>query len=258
VQLAHAGRKASTAAPFKGGKPMSPGDGGWSPILGPSAVPFADGYQTPEALSKREIADIIKSFADAAQRCEAAGAKVIELHGAHGYLLHSFISPISNVRTDEYGGAFQNRIRLVLEVVDAVRKVWPERNPLFIRTSATDWVEGGWTADESVQLAKIVKGRGVDLIDCSSGGNVPRAPIPVGSGYQVAFAERIRREAGIPTGAVGMITDAAQADTIIRSSQADLVILARQFLRDPYWPLTAAKALGHDIAWPPQYDRAKR
>ncbi len=258
VQLAHAGRKASTAAPFKGGKPIAPADGGWSPILGPSAVPFADGYQTPEALSKQEIADVVKAFVDGARRCEAAGAKVIELHGAHGYLLHNFISPLSNLRKDEYGGSFENRIRLVLEVVDAVRIVWPERNPLFLRTSATDWVEGGWTADESVELAKIVKGRGVDLIDCSSGGNVPRAPIPVGSGYQVAFAERIKREAGILTGAVGMITDPAQADTIIRSSQADLVILARQFLRDPYWPLTAARALGHDMAWPPQYDRAKR
>ncbi|HEX2330890.1 MAG TPA: NADH:flavin oxidoreductase/NADH oxidase [Candidatus Angelobacter sp.] len=258
VQLAHAGRKASTAAPFKGGKPISPAEGGWSPIPGPSAVPFADGYQTPEAMSKQEIAATVKAFADGARRCDAAGAKIIEIHGAHGYLLHNFISPLSNVRTDEYGGSFENRIRFVLEVIDAVREVWPEQNPVFLRISATDWVDGGWNMEQSVELARIVKRHGVDLIDSSSAGNVPRAPIPVGPGYQVAFSERLKRDAGVLTGAVGMITDPAQADTIIRSGQADLVILARQLLRDPYWPLTAARALGQDIAWPPQYDRAKR
>jgi 2,4-dienoyl-CoA reductase-like NADH-dependent reductase (Old Yellow Enzyme family) len=257
MQLAHAGRKASTSAPFKGGKPLPPEQGGWTPILAPSAIPFADGYQTPKELSQPEIKRIIAAFAESARRAEAAGAKVIELHGAHGYLLHEFLSPVSNQRKDQYGGSFENRIRFVCELVDAVRNVWPEKYPLFMRISATDWVEHGWTVDESVALARLLKAQGVDLFDCSSGGNVARAKIPVGPGYQVEFAEKIRREAGVRTGAVGMIVDPAQADQIIRSSQADVVFLARQFLRDPYWPLKAAKALGHDMAWPPQYDRAK-
>ena len=257
MQLAHAGRKASTSAPFKGGKPLPPGEGGWSPILAPSSLPFATGYQTPHAMTGQEIASIVRAFAATAVRAEAAGARIIELHGAHGYLLHSFLSPLSNQRTDEYGGPFANRVRLVCEVVDAVRRVWPERYPLFLRISASDWVEGGWTVEESVELARILKDRGVDLFDCSSGGNVPGAKIPVGSGYQVHFAERIRREAGVLTGAVGMITDPAQADQIIRSGQADVVFLARQFLRDPYWPLIAARSLAHDLAWPQQYERAK-
>ena len=258
IQLAHAGRKASTNQPWNGGKPITPSQGGWTPIFAPSALAFADGYQVPQALTVAEIGATVDAFAAAARRAHAAGAKLIELHSAHGYLLHSFLSPLSNQRTDQYGGSFANRIRIVCEVVTAVRKVWPEQYPLWVRVSATDWTEGGWTVEESVELAKTLKPLGVDLIDCSSGGNVARAKIPVGPGYQVAFAERIRREAAIATGAVGMITDPAQADQIIRSAQADLVIMARQFLRDPYWPLLAAHALGQDIQWPQQYDRAKK
>jgi 2,4-dienoyl-CoA reductase-like NADH-dependent reductase (Old Yellow Enzyme family) len=257
IQLAHAGRKASTNQPWNGGKPISPAEGGWMPIAAPSALPFAEGYQTPHALSVAEIGGIVQAFAAAARRAESAGARLIELHGAHGYLLHEFLSPLSNQRTDQYGGAFENRIRLACEVVAAVRRVWPERYPLWIRLSATDWAEGGWTVEESVELARRLQALGVDLFDCSSGGNVARAKIPVGPGYQVAFAGQVRREAGVRTGAVGMITDPAQADQIIRSGQADVVILARQFLREPYWPLLAARALGHDIPWPVQYERAK-
>jgi 2,4-dienoyl-CoA reductase-like NADH-dependent reductase (Old Yellow Enzyme family) len=257
IQLAHAGRKASTAEPWKGGKPISPDQGGWSPIFAPSPIAFAEGYQVPKELTVEEIAAIIESFAAAARRAEAAGARIIELHSAHGYLLHSFLSPLSNQRTDRYGGPFSNRIRIVCEVVAAMRRVWPEKYPLFIRISANDWVDGGWTLDDSVTLAKTLKPLGVDLVDCSSGGLVPYARIPVGSGYQVAFADAIRRRAGVLTGAVGMITEPAQADQIIRSGQADVVVLARQFLRDPYWPLIAARSLGHDIQWPLQYERAK-
>lgn len=257
IQLAHAGRKASTSEPWKGGKPISLEQGGWSPILAPSPIAFAEGYQVPKELTVEEIATIIDSFAAAARRAEAAGARIIELHSAHGYLLHSFLSPLSNQRTDRYGGPFSNRIRIVCEVVAAVRRVWPEKYPLFIRISSSDWVDGGWTLDDSVTLAKTLKPFGVDLVDCSSGGLVPHARIPVGSGYQVAFADAIRRRAGVLTGAVGMITEPAQADQIIRSGQADVVILARQFLRDPYWPLIAARSLGHDIKWPLQYERAK-
>jgi 2,4-dienoyl-CoA reductase-like NADH-dependent reductase (Old Yellow Enzyme family) len=258
IQLAHAGRKASTNQPWNGGKPITPAQGGWTPIFAPSALAFADGYQVPQALTVAEIGATVEAFVAAARRAHAAGAKLIELHSAHGYLLHSFLSPLSNQRTDQYGGSFGNRIRIVCEVVTAVRKVWPEQYPLWVRVSATDWTEGGWTVEESVELARTLKPLGVDLIDCSSGGNVARAKIPVGPGYQVAFAERIRREAAIATGAVGMIIDPAQADQIIRSAQADVVIMARQFLRDPYWPLLAAHALGQDIQWPQQYDRAKK
>lgn len=257
MQLAHAGRKASTNQPWNGGKPISPAEDGWAPIFAPSALPFAEGYQTPRALSLDEITEIVHAFAAAAQRAEAAGAKLIELHAAHGYLLHSFLSPLSNRRNDPYGGAFENRIRLTCEIVAAVRKVWPERYPLWIRISATDWVAGGWTVEESVELARVLKPMGVDLFDCSSGGNMPHVKIPVGPGYQVAFAEQLRREAGVLAGAVGMITDPAQADQIVRSGQADVVILARQFLREPYWPLLAARALGHDLKWPLQYERAR-
>ena len=258
TQLAHAGRKASTSAPFKGGKPISPAEGGWSPILGPSPIPFAEGYQAPHEMTKAEIATVVKAFADAARRSHAAGAKLIELHAAHGYLLHSFLSPLSNQRRDEYGGSFENRIRIVVETVDAVRRVWPEEFLLFLRISATDWTPGGWTPEESISLAQTLKGRGVDLFDCSSGGNIAGAKIPVGPGYQTIFAQRLRQEAGVRTGAVGIITDPAQADHIIRSGQADVVIIARQFLRDPYWPLTAARALGQEIKWPQQYERAKK
>jgi 2,4-dienoyl-CoA reductase-like NADH-dependent reductase (Old Yellow Enzyme family) len=257
IQLAHAGRKASTSQPWNGSKPISPAEGGWTPIFAPSPLPFAEGYQAPHSLSVAEIAGIVQAFADAARRAQAAGARLIELHAAHGYLLHSFLSPLSNQRTDPYGGPFANRIRLATEVVAAVRKVWPERYPLWMRISATDWVEGGWTVEESVELARTLQAMGVDLFDCSSGGNVPHLKIPVGPGYQVAFAERVRRQAGVLTAAVGVITDPAQADQIVRTGQADVVVLARQFLREPYWPLLAARALGYDIKWPIQYERAK-
>ena len=258
IQLAHAGRKASTSEPWNGGKPISPTEGGWTPIAAPSPLAFADGYQVPHALSVPEITALVEAFAAAVRRAHAAGAKLVELHAAHGYLVHSFLSPLSNQRTDQYGGSFTNRIRMLCEVVSAARKVWPEEYPLWVRISATDWTEGGWTVEESVELARVLKPLGVDLIDCSSGGNVSNAKVPFGPGYQVAFAEQIRRESGVPTGAVGMITDPAQADQIIRSGQADVVILARQFLRDPYWPLLAARALGKDIQWPVQYERAKQ
>jgi 2,4-dienoyl-CoA reductase-like NADH-dependent reductase (Old Yellow Enzyme family) len=257
MQLAHAGRKASTNQPWNGGKPIPPAEGGWTPIFAPSALPFAEGYQRPRALSVGEIGGIVQAFAAAARRVEAAGGKIIELHAAHGYLLHSFLSPLSNQRADQYGGTFENRIRFVCEVVAAVRKVWPEKYPLWMRISATDWVEGGWTLEESAELARLLKPMGVDLFDCSSGGNLAGVRIPVGPGYQVAFAEQVRRVAGVMTGAVGMITDPAQADQIVRSGQADVVVLARQFLREPYWPLLAARALGHEIKWPVQYERAK-
>ncbi|MGH9570639.1 MAG: oxidoreductase, partial [Candidatus Angelobacter sp.] len=221
-------------------------------------LPFNEGYQMPHELTRTEIAEIIRAFAAAARRAEAAGAKIIELHGAHGYLLHSFLSPLSNRRMDEFGGTFENRIRMVCETVAAVRKVWPDQYPLFIRISASDWVEGGWTVEDSVSLARRLKPMGVDLFDCSSGGSVPHARIPLGPGYQVPFAEQLRREAGVPTGAVGMITQSFQADQIIRTGQADVVFLARQFLREPYWPLIAARELGQEIQWPEQYERAKQ
>lgn len=257
IQLAHAGRKASTAQPWKGGKPVAPDQGGWQPV-GASAIPFADGYPTPTQLSIAEVGEIVNAFRAAAVRSEAAGFDVIELHGAHGYLLHSFLSPISNQRTDRYGGSFENRTRLLVETAAATRTVWPESKPLFVRISCSDWVEGGWTIDESVELAKKLKSEGVDLIDCSSGGSSATAKVPVGAGYQVPFAERIRREAGIPTAAVGMITQAMQADEIVRNERADLVLLARELLRDPYWPIHAAQVLHQKehAGIPDQYVRA--
>jgi 2,4-dienoyl-CoA reductase-like NADH-dependent reductase (Old Yellow Enzyme family) len=257
IQLAHAGRKASTSEPWKGGRPVGPEDGGWVPIFAPSAIAFTDGFQVPQALTVSQISTVVQAFVLAAQRAEAAGAKVIEIHSAHGYLLHSFLSPLSNHRNDEYGGTFENRTRILREVVTSIRSVWPEQYPLFVRISATDWTEGGWTVEESVALAKILKSLGVNVVDCSSGGAVPHVKIPVGPGYQAAFAQRIRCESGMSTGAVGMITDPAQADHIIRTGQADLVFLARQLLREPYWPLHAARALGQEVQWPPQYERAK-
>jgi 2,4-dienoyl-CoA reductase-like NADH-dependent reductase (Old Yellow Enzyme family) len=257
VQLAHAGRKASTNEPWKGGTPISETEGGWRPIYAASPVPFDEGWQVPQAADHATIARVVRAFADAAVRAREAGARVIEIHAAHGYLLHSFLSPLSNRRKDEYGGTLENRTRMVCEVVAAVREVWPEENPVFLRISATDWVEGGWTPEDSVALARMVAPMGVDVVDCSSGGNVPRARIPVGPGYQVAFAERIKKEAGVCTAAVGMITDAPQAEQIVCTAQADLVLLAREFLRNPYWPLAAAHALHHDAEWPKQYARAK-
>ena len=256
VQLAHAGRKASTAQPWKGGEYVSPEGGGWEPIFAPSALPFGEADKTPVALDHEGIQRAVKAYAAAAGRALAAGAKVVEIHAAHGYLLHEFLSPLANQRQDEYGGSFDNRIRALVETIAAVRQVWPERLPLFLRISATDWVEGGWDAEQSVALAERVKSLGVDLIDCSSGGAVPNVKIPVGSGYQVAFAEKIRREAGLATAAVGMITAPEQADTIVRTGQADMVFLARELLRDPYWPYHAAKALHQTFAPPVQYGRA--
>ena len=255
IQLAHAGRKASTAAPWTGGKPVAIGDGGWEPV-GPSAVAFDAGYNVPRALSVSEIDGIVAAFRRSAERALATGFEVIEIHAAHGYLLHQFLSPLCNLRTDEYGGAFENRIRATLRVVKAVREVWPARLPLFVRVSATDWKEGGWDLGQTIALAKELKPLGVDLIDASSGGAVPGVRIPLGPGYQTAFAEAIRKEVGIATGAVGMITEPIQAETILATEQADLVFLARELLRDPYWPRRAAKALDVKIKAPVQYERA--
>jgi 2,4-dienoyl-CoA reductase-like NADH-dependent reductase (Old Yellow Enzyme family) len=254
VQLAHAGRKASTYAPWKGSGAVA--EGGWETVA-PSAIAFADNYPLPVELDAVGLKKVIADFRAAAERSVQAGFRLIEIHAAHGYLLHQFLSPLSNQRTDTYGGSFENRIRLMLEVVAAVRQVVPDDFPIVVRISATDWTEGGWTPDESVQLATWLRDRGVDLIDCSTGGNVPHAKIPVGPGYQVEFAERIRREVGIPTGAVGLITTPAEAEAIVAGEQADLVLLAREELRDPYFPLHAAHELGADVAWPVQYERAK-
>jgi 2,4-dienoyl-CoA reductase-like NADH-dependent reductase (Old Yellow Enzyme family) len=257
IQLAHAGRKASTDKPWLGGKPLTPAQGGWTPIFAPSAIPFADGYQTPVALSPAQIAGIVNAFSAAAQRALAVGFEVIEIHGAHGYLGSEFLSPIANRRADDYGGSFENRTRFLREVITAVRSEWPARVPLFLRISATDWAADGWTGDDSVALAKMVAPLGVDIVDCSGGGNLAGAKIPVGPGYQVPFAAQVRRHAGIATAAVGMITSPVQADQIIRNGEADFVVMAREFLRDPYWPLHAGRELHQGIAWPKQYERAK-
>jgi len=256
VQLAHAGRKASTRRPWEGGATAPPSEDGWTDIVAPSATPFAEGHLLPIALAATDIAGIVRAFSDATRRARAAGMRAIELHAAHGYLLHQFLSPISNQRTDQYGGSFEHRVRLVREVVQAVRAVWPEKFPLFVRLSATDWTEGGWDIAQSVELAKLLKTDGVDLIDCSSGGNVAKARIPIGPAYQAPFAEQIRRDAGIATGAVGMITEPGQANEIIRDGRADIVLLARELLRDPYWPLRAARELEQSGHWPVQYLRA--
>ncbi|MDR3775034.1 MAG: NADH:flavin oxidoreductase/NADH oxidase [Terracidiphilus sp.] len=260
IQLAHAGRKASMAPPFPGASGTAerlvlPNEGGWQPV-GPSAIPFSPTYAVPQALNQAGIHWIVEAFRLAARRALAAGFHFVEIHAAHGYLLHQFLSPLSNQRTDEYGGSFQNRTRLLLEIVDAARAEWPQHLPLLVRISATDWVEGGWNIDDSVQLAHLFREHGVDLIDVSSGGQVPNAKIPVGPGFQVPFAARIRREANIPTAAVGMITDPTQANAIVAGGEADLVFLARELLRDPYWPLHAAATLEEPAAWPPQYLRA--
>ena len=261
IQLAHAGRKASTLRPWDQERGAAAGvpdaSGGWEPV-GPSALAFDDGYRLPRAMTQSEISATVRLFAEAAQRSDAAGFDWLELHAAHGYLMHAFLSPLSNTRTDEYGGGFENRIRFIVETTRAVRAVWPQHKPLAIRFSCTDWAEGGWTLEETVELSRRMKAEGVDLIDCSSGGGVPHAPIPVGPGYQVPFAETVRREAGIATAAVGLITAPAQADQIIRGGQADLVLLARESLRDPYWPLHAARTLGSadKVVVPAQYARA--
>jgi 2,4-dienoyl-CoA reductase-like NADH-dependent reductase (Old Yellow Enzyme family) len=248
IQLAHAGRKASTDRPWLGGAPLGPDRDGWRPV-GPSPVPFDAGHPVPEELAEEGIADVVRDFAAAARRALAAGFKVVEVHGAHGYLLGEFLSPHSNHRTDGYGGDFTGRTRLALEVVDAVREVWPDELPLFFRISATDWLEDkGWTEDETVAFARLLRERGVDLLDVSSGGNAPRVPIPVGPGYQVPFAARVRRETGLPTAAVGMITDPGQAEKILLSGEADAVLLGRELLRDPYWARRAARELTPDAA----------
>lgn len=256
TQIAHAGRKASTYRPWDGNGVIAESAGGWSNVVAPSALKFAEGYPQPRALTDGGIAEVVAGFAVAAGRARSAGFRVLEIHAAHGYLLHEFLSPFSNQRTDRYGGSFENRTRIVREVVTAIRKVWPDNLPLFIRISATDWQEGGWDLEQSVELARLLKTLGVDLVDCSSGGTLPKVTVPVGPGYQTPFAERIRADAGVATGAVGMITDAIQADHIVRTGQADLVILAREMLRDPYWPLRAARELGQPATWPVQYLRA--
>jgi 2,4-dienoyl-CoA reductase-like NADH-dependent reductase (Old Yellow Enzyme family) len=255
IQIAHAGRKASTRVPWEGGAVIPESEGGWQSVA-PSPIPFRPGDPAPRELDKPEIRAIVEAFAAAARRAAAAGFQVVEIHGAHGYLIDEFLSPLSNHRADEYGGAFDGRIRFALEVAAAVRGVWPESLPLFMRISATDWVQDGWQIEDSVELARQLQPLGVDLIDCSSGGQVPNVKIPLGPAYQTPFAERIRREAGILTGAVGMITEPHQADGIIRDGRADMVLLAREFLRDPYWPLHAAKVLGAQGAVPKQYGRA--
>ncbi|HLY68221.1 MAG TPA: NADH:flavin oxidoreductase/NADH oxidase [Puia sp.] len=256
IQLAHAGRKASHASPWKGGKQIRSDNGGWVSVA-PSAIPFLDHEEAPAALDKKGIQKVIDDFSRATRRAVQAGYKIIEIHAAHGYLLHEFLSPLSNTREDEYGGSFENRTRLLLEVVDAIKKEWRPENPLFVRISATDWAEGGWDVGDSVQLATALKSRGVDLVDCSGGGLSAKQMIPLGPGYQVPFAERIKKETGVLTAAVGLITTAGQAEEILMNGQADLIVLAREFLRDPYFPLHAAHALGEDIAWPVQYERAK-
>ena len=257
IQLAHAGRKASTARPWDGGKPLAPPHG-WTPIVAPSALAFDAGYQTPEALGEPDVAAVIDAFASAARRALLAEFDVIELHGAHGYLLHEFLSPVTNHREDQWGGTFENRIRLVIEVVRAVRRVWPERLPLLVRLSTTDWLgPDGWDIEDSIALARRLGAEGVDLIDCSSGGIAPRIAVDAGPGYQTANAARIRIEAPMPTAALGMITSAAQAEHVLRSGQADMVFLARELLREPYFALHAASELGAEVKWPVQYERAK-
>jgi 2,4-dienoyl-CoA reductase-like NADH-dependent reductase (Old Yellow Enzyme family) len=274
IQLAHAGRKASRSSPFDpaGERLLGVEEGGWSNVVAPSSIPFAGAYADPHAMDAAAVATVKRAFVEAAGRALTAGFDIVEIHAAHGYLFHEFLSPLSNHRTDRYGGSFENRTRLLIETVDAVRTVWPAHLPLFVRVSATDWAEGeistaihtatpldaatSWTLEQSIALARVLKEHNVDLVDCSSGGNLAKANIVTGPGYQTPFAEAIRREAGIPTAAVGQITDAEQAERIVASGQADLVLLAREFLRDPYWPLHAADTLHAEMTWPAQYLRA--
>ncbi|MFN3372368.1 MAG: NADH:flavin oxidoreductase/NADH oxidase [Chloroflexus sp.] len=255
IQLAHAGRKASVGRPWEGGKPISPAAGGW-PVVGPTAEPFAPGHPTPIPLDAAGIAQVVSDFAAATRRARAAGFRWVEIHAAHGYLLHNFLSPLGNDRSDEYGGDLRGRARLLLEVTDAVRAAWPAELPLAVRLSCSDWTPEGLTIAETTEVACMLRERGVDLIDCSSGGIAPGITIPVGEGYQVPFASAIRRDAQIATAAVGLITRPEHADAIVRHGEADLVLLGRELLRDPHWPLRAARTLGHDLAPPPQYLRA--
>ena len=256
IQLAHAGRKGSCAVPWEGNGPLKPASGGWQ-TLAPSALPFDTGHPEPRSLTLEELDAIEDQFQAAARRALAAGFKVVEVHMAHGYLLHQFLSPLANQRKDDYGGNLENRLRFPLRIARAVREQWPVELPLFVRLSAVDWVPGGWDIDQSIVLARQLREFGVDLIDCSSGFVVPKEPIPFGPGFQVPFAAQVRAEAGIASGTVGFITDPAQAEQIVANGQADAVFLARQMLRDPYWPLHAARALHVDIPWPDQYLRAK-
>jgi 2,4-dienoyl-CoA reductase-like NADH-dependent reductase (Old Yellow Enzyme family) len=257
IQLAHAGRKASVDVPWRGDKPLSVDEGGWQP-LAPSPLPFQDLSPIPAEMNSRDMEEVISQFRAAASRSLEAGFEVLELHMAHGYLLHEFLSPLSNHRKDDFGGQLENRERFPLKVAETVREVWPESFPLFVRISCTDWVEEGWDLAQSIHFCRRLKDLGVDLIDCSSGGLLPDAAIPAGPGYQTPFSAAIRKEVGIPTGAVGCITEPAQAEQIVATGQADVVILAREMLRHPYWPLHAAGALNVDIPWPDQYRRAKR
>jgi 2,4-dienoyl-CoA reductase-like NADH-dependent reductase (Old Yellow Enzyme family) len=256
IQLAHAGRKASHTAPWSGDRLLTPAEGGWE-VFAPSRIPFSAITAVPQPLTKEGIEKVKHDFIAGAQRALEASFRVIELHVAHGYLLHEFLSPLSNKREDDYGGPFENRIRLLVEIISGIRAVWPEQYPLFVRISSTDWIEGGWTIEDSVTLANILKRIGVDLIDCSSGGIIPGVKIPLVPGYQVPLAEKIRKETGIRTGAVGLITTAQQAETILENEQADLVIIGREFLRNSNFPLRAAFELGEDVKWPVQYLRAK-
>ena len=255
AQLAHAGRKGSAGLGWQAQRTLEASESGWTTVA-PSAVSFGEGYAVPRALDEPGIRQVVAQFAAAAHRASEAGLQTLEIHAAHGYLLHQFLSPLSNRRQDGYGGSFDNRTRLVREVVAAVRAEWPERLPLLIRLSATDWVEGGWTVEETIELCRTLRGLGVDLVDVSSAGLVPTAKISAGPGFQTEFAARVRRGAGIATAAVGLITSPAQADHIIRTGQADMVLLGREILRNPYWPINAAQALGHVASWPPQYLRA--
>lgn len=255
IQLAHAGRKASVGLGWRSQRTLSGGDGGWLPVA-PSPIPFGEGYAVPDELGTAAIDQVIEQFVSAALRARGAGFSAVEIHGAHGYLLHQFLSPLSNRRTDDYGGSFENRTRLLRTVVSEVRARWPEHLPLLVRLSATDWVDGGWDADQTVRLCCQLKKLGVDMVNVSSAGLVPTAKIPVGPGYQTGFAERVRREAGLPTAAVGLITSPAQADHVIRTGQADMVLLGRELLRNPYWPMSAAQCLGYSTPWPSQYLRA--
>jgi 2,4-dienoyl-CoA reductase-like NADH-dependent reductase (Old Yellow Enzyme family) len=252
IQLAHAGRKASTAPPWDGRRPVTDAEGGWQPVA-PSAIPFSQGHRMPRELDTEELPGLAERWGAAAVRAHRAGFDIVEIHMAHGYLLHEFLSPLTNRRTDAYGGTLDRRMRLPLEVASNVRAIWPQDLPVFVRISATDWVRGGWDAEQAVVFCRELKRIGVDLIDCSSGGAVAEQKVPFGPGYQIPFAERIRREAALPTAAVGMITEPAQAESILVDGRADLVLLGRELLRDPYWPLRAAADLGYPLDWPKQY-----
>jgi 2,4-dienoyl-CoA reductase-like NADH-dependent reductase (Old Yellow Enzyme family) len=256
IQLGHAGRKASMAAPWHGGRLEKPGDGGWD-VVAPSAIPFSADFALPNALTPSEIETLVHKFIDSTDRALEAGFKVVEIHMAHGYLMHQFLSPITNHRQDEYGGRLEGRMKLPLRVAKAVRDTFPDSLPVFVRISATDWVDGGWDLEQSILFCKELYKIGIDLIDCSTGGQVPDANIPIGMGYQIPFASSIRKAVGIATGAVGLISSAQQAEQILVNDYADAVFLGREFLRDPYWPLHAAKELRVDVKWPDQYLRAK-